>query len=64
MTQERAPERTQSLMGDEAETSSWELARTRLANPEQSRTCWLAFCRRWISRKRQTPSMCGWTCPA
>ena len=45
MTQERAPERTQSLMGDEAETSSWELARTRLANPEQSRTCWLATTR-------------------
>ncbi len=45
MTQERAPERTQSLMGDEAETSPWELARTRLANPEQSRTCWLATTR-------------------
>ena len=45
MTQERTPERTQSLMGDEAETSSWELARTRLANPEQSRTCWLATTR-------------------
>src|SRR4029078_9443905 len=45
MTQERAPQRTQSLMGDGAETSSWELARTRLANPEQPRTCWLATTR-------------------
>ena len=45
MTQERAPDRTQSLWEDEAETSSWELARTRLANPEQSRTCWLATTR-------------------
>ena len=45
MTQERAPSRTRSLLGDEAETSSWELARTRLANPEQSRTCWLATMR-------------------
>ena len=26
MTQERAPDRTQSLLGDEAATSSWELA--------------------------------------
>lgn len=45
MTQERAPERTESLLGAGAETSSWELARTRLANPEQSRTCWLATTR-------------------
>ena len=45
MTHERAPARTQSLLGDEAETTSWEVARTRLANPEQSRTCWLATTR-------------------
>lgn len=45
MTQERAPQRTLSLVGDEAETSSWELARARLANPEGSRTCWLATTR-------------------
>lgn len=46
MTHERVPDRTQSLLGDEEEASSWELARTRLANPEQSRTCWLATTRR------------------
>ena len=45
MTQERAPARTQSLLGDEAETTSWEVARARLANPEQSRTSWLATTR-------------------
>ena len=45
MTQEPAPDRTQSLIEDGAETSPWELARTRLANPEGSRTCWLATTR-------------------
>jgi hypothetical protein len=45
MTRERAPEHVQSLAGDEAETTSWEMARGRLANPEQSRTCWLATTR-------------------
>ena len=45
MTQDRAPERTQSLIRGQAETTPWEMARTRLANPEQSRTCWLATTR-------------------
>ena len=45
MTQDRAPGRTESLLGGASETSSWELARARLANPEQSRTCWLATTR-------------------
>ena len=45
MTQERGPQRTQSLLGNEAGTTSWEVARTRLANPEQPRTCWLATTR-------------------
>ena len=45
MTQARTPARTESLIGDDAETSSWEIARARLANPEQSRTCWLATTR-------------------
>ena len=45
MTQERAPERTQSLLGNEAGTTSWEMARERLANPEQPRTYWLATTR-------------------
>ena len=45
MTHERAPARTQSLLGDEAETTSWEMARERLANPELPRTCWLATTR-------------------
>lgn len=45
MTQDRAPERTQSLLGGASVTSSWEMARARLANPEQSRTCWLATTR-------------------
>ena len=45
MTYERAPERTQSLMGDDAPTTSWDLAQERLADPEPSRTCWLATTR-------------------
>ena len=44
MTQERAPESTEPLIAD-GETSPWETARTRLANPEESRTCWLATTR-------------------
>src|SRR6187549_3039852 len=44
MTHERAPEHTQSLLG-EAGTTSWEMARERLANPEQPRTYWLATTR-------------------
>jgi hypothetical protein len=45
MTHEREPDRVKSLIGDETETTSWETVRTRLANPEQPRTCWLATTR-------------------
>ena len=45
MTQERAPDHAQALVGDDGETTAWEMARTRLANPEQPRTCWLATTR-------------------
>ena len=45
MTQDRSPVRTQSLLGGASVTSSWEMARARLANPEPSRTCWLATTR-------------------
>jgi hypothetical protein len=42
MTQEREPVRARPLVMDQADTTSWEMARERLANPEQPRTCWLA----------------------
>ena len=45
MTKERAPERERSLNGDASATTSWELARERLANPEHQRTCWIATTR-------------------
>ncbi len=45
MTEERAPRRVQSLVGDESETTSWDMARERLANPEFQRTSWLATTR-------------------
>ena len=45
MTQERAPESERSLVGEEAWTTSWEVARDRLANPEEQRTSWLATTR-------------------
>ena len=45
MPDERAPERESSLLGDESTTTSWEMARERLANPEQPRTSWLATTR-------------------
>jgi nitroimidazol reductase NimA-like FMN-containing flavoprotein (pyridoxamine 5'-phosphate oxidase superfamily) len=45
MSQERAPEREQSLVGNGAESTSWEVARERLANPEHQRTSWLATTR-------------------
>jgi hypothetical protein len=45
MTQERAPERERSLVGEESGTTSWEVARNRLANPEEQRTSWLATTR-------------------
>jgi hypothetical protein len=45
MTQERTPEREQSLVGEKFGTTSWEVARNRLANPEEQRTSWLATTR-------------------
>ena len=45
MAHEGAPDRTESLLEDGAETAPWEMAQERLANPEQSRTCWLATTR-------------------
>ena len=43
--EERAPDDERSLVGDGSETSPWELARQRLAEPEDSRTSWLATTR-------------------
>ena len=45
MAQERAPEHETSLVQDETRTTSWEVARERLANPENQRTSWLATTR-------------------
>jgi Pyridoxamine 5'-phosphate oxidase len=45
MTKEQAPERARSLGRDQSATTSWDLARQRLANPEDQRTCWLATTR-------------------
>ena len=45
MAQDRTPQSTESLIGPEADTTPWEMARERLANPEQPRTCWLATTR-------------------
>ena len=45
MTQEQTPDRAEPLVAGQTETASWELARTRLENPEQPRTCWLATTR-------------------
>ncbi len=42
MAPDRAPQRAQALAADASETTPWELARERLANPEYQRTCWLA----------------------
>jgi hypothetical protein len=45
MTNDRAPQREQSLAGDASGTTSWEVALERLENPEVPRTCWLATTR-------------------
>ncbi|MEX2546648.1 MAG: pyridoxamine 5'-phosphate oxidase family protein [Chloroflexota bacterium] len=45
MAHERAPDRERSLVKDESKTTSWEMARERLANPENPRTSWLATSR-------------------
>ena len=44
-TEEWVPERKQSLIGKDGETTSWDVARERLANPEHQRTSWLATTR-------------------
>ena len=45
MTKQRAPLREESLATDGSGTTSWDLARERLANPEFQRTSWLATTR-------------------
>ena len=45
MAQERAPIREQSLLDDGSKTTSWDMARERLENPEVPRTYWLATVR-------------------
>ena len=45
MTQERTPEREQSIVDDESATTPWNVARERLANPERQRASWLATVR-------------------
>ena len=45
MTNQGAPVREESLAADGSGTTSWDLARERLANPEFQRTSWLATTR-------------------
>ena len=45
MTTERAPLQEEPMVDDQAGTTPWALARERLANPEPSRTSWLATVR-------------------
>jgi nitroimidazol reductase NimA-like FMN-containing flavoprotein (pyridoxamine 5'-phosphate oxidase superfamily) len=45
MTQTQTPVREQSMLGDKSGTTSWDLARDRLANPPQPQTSWLATVR-------------------
>ena len=45
MTTERAPLHEEPMVDDQPGTTPWELARERLANPEPSRTSWLATVR-------------------
>jgi nitroimidazol reductase NimA-like FMN-containing flavoprotein (pyridoxamine 5'-phosphate oxidase superfamily) len=42
---EQVPRGVQLLVGGDSETTSWEMARERLANPEHQRTSWLATTR-------------------
>jgi hypothetical protein len=44
-TQEPTPTREESLVGDGTRTTPWDVARARLANPEDQRTNWLATVR-------------------
>ena len=59
MAEEQAPRREQSLVGDESETTSWEVARERLANPEDGRTSWLATTRQ-DGRPHLMPVIATW----
>ncbi len=45
MTHTQAPTREQSMAADGSGTTSWDMARERLANPEFQRTSWLATTR-------------------
>ena len=45
MTETQAPKHEQSMAGDGSSTTSWDMARERLANPESQRTSWLATTR-------------------
>ena len=45
MTQERTPEHETLLRGNDSGTTSWDIARERLENPEHQRTSWLATVR-------------------
>jgi len=45
MTEQRAPVRERSLVGDGSGTTSWEEAHERLADPEPDRNSWLATVR-------------------
>jgi hypothetical protein len=45
MTNDRAPVREQPLVAGATDTTSWDVARERLANPEYQRTSWLATTR-------------------
>jgi nitroimidazol reductase NimA-like FMN-containing flavoprotein (pyridoxamine 5'-phosphate oxidase superfamily) len=45
MTTERAPVHEEPMLDDQPATTPWALARERLANPEPSRTSWLATVR-------------------
>ena len=42
MAQERRPSGERSMVQDGSKTTAWEMARERLANPEDPRTSWLA----------------------
>ena len=45
MTTERAPAHEEPMLDDQPGTTAWAFARERLANPEPSRTSWLATVR-------------------
>jgi hypothetical protein len=45
MTKERTPQHETLLVGNRSDATTWDVARERLANPEQQRTSWLATVR-------------------